>query len=414
MNARPFPTSQTFERFALVAVCAFAVCVSLGAAMVSLSKVFVLLAVLGRLVIDGKSGTIKWLKQAPWTVWAVFLALAWMMVSFLWTEAPLPEAIAAMLRHSRLMWLVAVLYLLRSQTQAYTALKWVVIGQVFVVICSWLMWLGVHVPWAKNDFPAKMGILFTSTLEQPVMSTLMLLLLWFSRSQWPAGWLKVCLWIIMLLTLVNVLFIMTGRTGFLVMLLLISMVVFWQVPKRIRWGIWALPLLLGMSLYAISPRFQTRTMEIKHDISLYQQGKADTSQGERLDYWYRSLLAMTEKPILGHGVGSWKANYVRLGGYQKDPPSNPHQQYFLWSVEAGAIGLLMMLGIFFSLYRDALNLPVMASRALICTTSIAALMGLMNCPFYGVGMGEFFLVMMGGLLAFLKYGDDTNSIKKNI
>jgi len=97
-------------------------------------------------------------------------------------------------------------------------------------------------------------------------------------------------------------------------------------------------------------------------------------------------------------VGSWKSNYVRLGGLETNPPSNPHQQYLLWLVEAGTIGLVFLIGIFFSLYRDALLLTKMASRALISTTSIAALMSLMNCPFFGVGMGEFFMVMMGSLL----------------
>jgi hypothetical protein len=29
-------------------------------------------------------------------------------------------------------------------------------------------------------------------------------------------------------------------------------------------------------------------------------------------------------------------------------------------------------------------------------------MGLFNCPFFGAGMGEFFLLMFGALLAFTK------------
>jgi O-antigen ligase len=230
----------------------------------------------------------------------------------------------------------------------------------------------------------------------------MFLLLWFFRDQWPATWHRAWLWVAMSLTLLNVLFIMTGRTGFLVILLLLTMIIFWELPKRYRWVVVALPFLLGVTLLTLSPRFQTRMMEIKRDVSLYQSGNFDTSQGQRLDFWHQSLRAFIEKPILGHGVGSWKMNYVRLGGFQKDPPSNPHQQYLLWLVEAGVIGFIFLLGIFIALYRDALHLSEMASRALISTTAIAALMGLMNCPFFGVGMGEFFIVMMSSLLLFKK------------
>jgi O-antigen ligase len=389
---------HAWDQFALVAVCLLAVSVSLGAALVSLSKVLVLIAVLGRLVLDWRGGTLRWPRQQPGTVWAVCLALGWMLVTFLWTEAARPEAITGMLRHSRFVWLLAVFYLLRTPAQALTALKWVVLGQLFVVISSWLLWLGVPLPWG-NKYSHEMGVLFTSTLEQPVMSSLMLLLLWFFRDQWPARWPRAILWAAMLITLANVLFIMSGRTGFLVILLLISLVVFWEIPKRYRWSVVAVPLVLGVALMALSPRFKTKISEIHRDVTQYQEGNFNTSQGQRLDYWHRSLLALAEKPLLGHGAGSWKANYQRLGGLQQDPPSNPHQQYLLWAVEAGAVGLLLLIGIFAALYRDALRLPQAASRALISTTAIAALMSMMNCPFFGVGIGEFFLLMMGSLLA---------------
>ncbi len=393
------PSRHAWDTFSLVAVCLLAVCVSLGAALVSLSKMLVLIAVLGRLVLDWRGGTLRWPRQQPWTIWAVCLALLWMLTTFLWTEAPLTDALTALLRHARLGWLLAVFYLLRSPALALTALKWLVLGQLFVVISSWLLWLGVSLPWG-NKYEHSLGILFTSTLEQPVMSSLMLMLLWFFRGLCPSGWRRALLWSVMAMTLGNVLFIMSGRTGFLVILLLISMAVFWEIPKRFRWGVVMLPLVLGVVLMNLSPRFKTKMSQITSDVGQYQQGNFNSSQGQRLDYWHRSLLAIAEKPLLGHGVGSWRANYLRLGGLQPDAPTNPHQQFLLWFVEAGSVGLLLLLVIFIALYRDALQLQTRpAAHALIGTTAIAALMGLMNCPFFGVGMGEFFFVMMGALLA---------------
>jgi len=49
-------SAPRWEMFSLFAVCAMAVCVSLGAALVSLSKVLVLVAVLGRMWLDGWDG----------------------------------------------------------------------------------------------------------------------------------------------------------------------------------------------------------------------------------------------------------------------------------------------------------------------------------------------------------------------
>jgi O-antigen ligase len=396
----PFLTSRYCERFGLWAVCALAFCVSLGAALVSISKLLILLAVIWQVVINFVNKRSAPRRPLPWTVWAVVVALAWMGFSFFWTVASWSESSVAMLRHLRFVWLLAVLYLIRDASQALTVLKWIVGGQFFVVTSSWLLWLGVPLPWATTAFPPEMGILFTSTLEQPVMSTLMLLLLWFFRQYWPGNLSRFWLWSAMALTLLNVMFIMTGRTGFLVMLLLIFLVIFWEIPKQHRWKLIALPAVLIATLMGLSPRFQHRMLEVQRDIALYQQGQFDSSSGQRIDYWHRSVLALREKPVLGSGVGSWKTEYIRLGGLQQNPPSNPHQQYLLWAVESGLAGLILFLGIFLALFVDAKSLSREASHALLGTTMIAGLMGMMNCPFFGVGMGEFFMVMMGSLLRF--------------
>ena len=89
----------------------------------------------------------------------------------------------------------------------------------------------------------------------------------------------------------------------------------------------------------------------------------------------------------------------RLGGLQTNPPSNPHNQFLLWWVEFGGVGLLFLLAFFISIYRDSQLLNLKESRSLICITSLAIVMSLFNCPFYGVGMGEFFMILFGALLA---------------
>jgi O-antigen ligase len=322
-----------------------------------------------------------------------------MLLSFAWTEASTTDALQAAKRHLRFAWLIAVFYVIRTKDRALRALGWLVIGQMFVVVCSWLMWAGIPIPWAITDFPTESGILFTSTLEQPVMSTLMLVVAWHLRDFLSVNRNSYWFWILVIGTIVNVFFVMTGRSGFLVMMIFIAYAVYWQLPTRLRWIAIILPLFLSSALFSLSPRFQQRVTQVSSDIMEYKKnGSIETSQGQRLDYWKRSLLSIPASPVLGHGVGSWKANYIFYGGMQVDPPSNPHQQYLLWMVEAGAVGLLMLIGIFVSLFRDAYFLTVAAKRALITTTSIAAAMSLMNCPFFGVGMGEFFLLMMGCML----------------
>jgi O-antigen ligase len=325
--------------------------------------------------------------------------MAWMSLSFFWTEASRTDALVGLGRHSRILWFLAVIYLLRSPEQSLLTLTWCVAGLLVMMLSSWALVAGLPVPWATvNELPS-LGIVHGSTLEQPVLLTLLGVVLWFMREHWPTGrwrWAPIG---ILLLTVFNVFFVMTGRTGFVVMLVFISMAVWWQLPRRLRWLVLGLPFVLSALMMVLSPRFEARTTKVFHEVLSYQQGSIETSQAQRLDYWHRSLLAIQEKPLIGHGVGSWRMNYHRLGGMQADAPSNPHQQYLLWLVEAGAVGCLLFLGMLFAQYKDAQALPPNYRQALWTITTIAAVMGLMNCPYFGAGMGECLVYLAASLLS---------------
>jgi O-antigen ligase len=229
---------------------------------------------------------------------------------------------------------------------------------------------------------------------------MMLVLVWFLRNEIPALWRKRVLVTALTFTIPNVFFVMTGRTGYLVMMLAISFAIFWLLPKKTRPAVVLLPIVMALTLGFVSTRFQTKMIEIKRDVFEYQKGNFDTSQAQRLDYWAKSLEAIQNKPWIGHGVGSWRANYIKLGGANdRSSPSNPHQQFLLWMVEGGAVGLLFLLGIFVVIYRDSKQLDPAASQALQATLAITFLMSMMNCPLFGAGMGEFIFLIMGALLA---------------
>jgi O-antigen ligase len=387
-----------WQSFAVFSVSFLAVSVSLGVAMVSIAKLLLLIAVVGQLFFDVKHRSFPSFKLWPSMTWWILLAMVWMSLSFLWTESSSADALAGWGRHSRILWFISVLYLLRSPEQSLLTLKWFVAGMVVMMLSSWALVAGLPVPWATAKELPSLGIVHGSTLEQPVLLTFLAVVLWFMRDHWPQGhwrWVPIGM---LLLTVFNVFFVMTGRSGFLVMLVFISMAVWWQLPKRWRWLVVGLPFVLAALMMVLSPRFQTKTSQVVKDVISYQQGSVESSQGQRLDYWHRSLLAVQEKPLFGHGVGSWRMNYHRLDGMQADAPSNPHQQYLLWLVEAGVVGCILFLGVLFAQYKDAQALPTNDRQALTTVTAIAALMGLMNCPYFGAGMGECLVYLAASLL----------------
>lgn len=393
---RPYLTHS----FSLAALYCLAVSVSMGVALVSISKLLVVLAIVAKLVSLWRAGQLRWAQSGYFTFTAIALGLAWMYLSLLWSEGGDSERMVSFMRHARLWVLPAAYYLIETKRDALKVLLALVVGQMFVVLSSWFLWLGVPLPWAMTEFPLGAGIVFASTLEQPVMSTLMLVLVWFLRTEIPQKWRQAIVTTALVLTIANVFFVMTGRTGYLVMMLAISLAIFWLLPKKFRPAAVLLPIVMALVLGFVSTRFQTKMVEIKRDVLEYQKGNFDTSQAQRLDYWAKSLQAVQDKPLIGHGVGSWRVNYIRFGGADKvNPPSNPHQQFLLWTVEGGLIGLAFLLAIFAAIYRDSHQLDSSAQQALRATLAITILMSMMNCPLFGAGMGEFILLMMGALLA---------------
>ena len=399
MQISSFQWQQRWQSFAVFAVSFLAVSVSLGVAMVSIAKLLLLIAVVGQLFFDVKHRSFPSFKRWPQMAWWILLAMAWMSLSFLWTESSSSDALAGWGRHSRILWFLAVIYLLRNSEQALLTLKWFVAGMVVMMLSSWALVAGLPVPWATAKALPSLGIVHGSTLEQPVLLTLLAVVLWFMREHWPTGRWRWAPLGILLLTVFNVFFVMTGRSGFLVMLVFISMAVWWQLPRRWRWLVLGLPFVLSALMMVLSPRFQSKTTEVVKDVISYRQGSIETSQAQRLDYWHRSLLAFQEKPLIGHGVGSWRMNYHQLGGMQVDAPSNPHQQYLLWTVESGAVGVALFFGILFFQFKGANKLPENARQTLLTVTFISAVLGLMNCPYFGAGMGECLVYLAACLLS---------------
>ncbi len=396
--------SQNFQRrwhgYTLFAICALAFCVSLGTAMVSIAKALVLVGVVGQVALDGRKLLGLNLRSAPRVYWAVLLAVSWMLVTMLWSEAPQHDQWKYFYGHSRLLWLLAFVYLIRNQERAWTAIKWVVFGQIFVVILSWLMWAGVPIPFTKA--PLEKGIPFTSYLEQPVMSVVVLALLWTLESHWSQLWGKRLTWLLMVLVLANVCFVMTGRTGYVVLLTFIGLELLRRLPLRHAWLAFALPALLAVALFEVSPRFAERVTLIKTNSLAYEGTDVSTSEGQRLDFWYRSVKGIQEKPWLGWGVGSFPKVYRAEGGLVPGVVSWPEQQYLFWWVDAGLIGLMLLLSFFLALLYDSRQLIASAASALINVTAVVFVMGMFNSPLFGVGTGEFFLVIISCLLLLRK------------
>jgi O-antigen ligase len=399
--------SGKLDRLRLYSLCFLALSVSLGVALVSLAKLMLLIAVLlqglsdvrqrHRATAPNSAGTLAW----PSSLWWGAAALLWMGLSMAWSSAPADAAWLSLSRHARWLVLPAAFYLLRAGTPAWPVLQCLVAGQLFVLLSSWLMVLGIPLPWAISVMSPDNAVVFASTIEQPITSTLMMLVVWYFRDQWPVPYRRFAVWAVLALTSANVLLVVTGRTGQMALLLAWVFILVGVLPRRYRWGVLLLPVLVAMGVGLGSERMQQRWLKASSDVMALQQGplKEENSFGFRIDAWEKSVQALTEKPIVGHGVGAWPQAYVAQGG-TISKATDPHQQFLLWAVESGTVGAALFVGFLVLLWRNAQRLAWTARWGLRSVLAIEVLTGLANSTLLGAGIGEFFLLLWAGLLAY--------------
>jgi O-antigen ligase len=395
---RPNKLNKLFDwnQFTLASVCILACCVSLGTATVSLAKALVLACFLLQISLNYRKFIEFKLSPVPLVfIWMIF-ALIWMLMTMSWSHATDREQWQYLYGHTRFLWIGVIYFLLRTKDRALTALKWLIYGQIFVVTLSWLMWLGLEIPFTRR--PIEKGIAFTSTLEQPVMTVLALIALWVFREFWKKLWGTWFVRIAFAAMAINIVFVMSGRTGYFVFLLFITIEIFRLLPTRWRWLAVLAPAILSVIFYAVSPVFSKRIGEVERNSQAFLQNEALSSEGERLDMWKHTLSAILKKPILGYGVGSMPRVYKEEGGLIRVTVSQPHQQYLFWWAEFGFVGLVIMLGFFFALIKDSRLLEPEAKSSLISVIAVLFTMGLFNCPFFGAGMGDFFFLQIAALL----------------
>ena len=389
-----------WSQYAIVTLCMLAFCVSLGTATVSLAKALVLMGFIAQLVLNRKKVFDFHLKQVPQIFIWLLAAVTWMLLSMIWSSAPEISQWHYLYGHTRFLWIAVIYFQIGTKERSMKVLKWLIYGQIFVLCISWLLWLGLEVPLTRR--PLEKGIAFTSTLEQPVMTVLVLIILWNFRKYWIKQWSGWFVRLIIISMALNMSFVMSGRTGYIVFLVAVAIEIYRMLPGRFRWIALLSPFILSAIFYSVSPVFHKRIAEINTNTETYLKNETLSSEGERLDMWKQTASGILKKPILGFGIGSMPDVYEGEDGLIRSRVTQPHQQYLFWWAEFGFIGLMIMLGFFFTLIKDARKLYWEAESSMQSVLAVLFLMGMFNCPFFGVGMGEFFFLEIAALLVIKK------------
>lgn len=376
-------------------------------AWISLAKVMLILSGLGYLISDYFSKRSDPAFQQLWTTRVVLVILMSFALSLLWTGINLEIALLTLVKHSKLLEILLLVFLIRTVREARIGITVFACAQAFVLLNSWLLAAGIPLPWVHSQSnPGSLYVVFAeSYLDQSIMFATSAAVFWHLRADklWP-GWLA---GLLAAAAIVNVFLLLPGRTGYVIAIALLSLAATWAMPKRLRMPILIItPLLVLFVAYFGSHKAREGISRALNESQNYaQQPEAASSSGWRLNAWHRSLQAMQERPWVGHGVGSWAITVKRFEGstatqtFGAGNASNPHQEFLLWGVELGIGGTVLLLAFLISLMLDAQRFSISTLRATVSVVVAVAIACLFNSALYDDLMGDFFCILLGLILA---------------
>ena len=409
---------MTFAHLRPAPVYLLALCLPLTMAGISISKFLVLIVALGVLVFRGLgSPQIAGLRSAP--VLGVLVLLAAQMLGVLYSSVDWTESLGSVGKYGKLLLIPLVLVLLRNLRDARIALACYIAAQTFVVVTSWLLFTGLTVPWVPTAKSA-LGTVYSSYLDQAILTAGYVVLCWQMRHEFPGRYGRYIACGLVMMGALNVLVVLPGRSGQVCLLAAIALHAMWALPMRWRVLGMVSPVLVLSAAMLLSTQFKNGVMEIANGIKRFQpvqqtaQGGSlvaiedRSSTGERLTFWYRSVQAIKERPLLGFGTGTWQQQYYRLESGKPSAATvsvrNPHQEYLFWGVQLGLVGMGLLIGWFASLAWQSLKYGKKYGHPLAAMLAVCVTACLFNSALYDGLVGDYFCAMLAILMAYGHYG----------
>ena len=342
----------------------------------------------------------------------IYFSIAWILISTAWTPVDVDTAIYAFVKHAKILIIPLIVYIATSKKLGSTCLNYALYTQIGVCIVSWFL----AIKHSTNKYLAEnfvslnpsgqnFNVFSESQLDQSIMFVVSASIIWHIRNTIPLS--KWIIYTSVFLFLTNVLFLANSRTGYVLAIASITLAIYYLPAFKFKWATLVMaPFLLISTLLLSSQQFSDRVNQVAHEVqSTEQPENVKTSSGWRLNAWQRSIEAFYDRPILGHGLGSWTYAAKKAEGdkgndvFGKGNRSNPHQEYLLWAVEFGLTGILLKILFIYSIFLSSKSNISHYSNAINATLLCIVLAGLFNSVIFDDLIGDFLLIFLALCLA---------------
>jgi O-antigen ligase len=342
------------------------------------------------------------IKNYPVAVWSLLL-YACFFVGLAYGNAPYEWEIETLKKYRELLFIPVLLPLLSEQRHRDRAWQAFVIASLITLAISFLMSFGIletdpsHGPSLKSRITHGIFIGFFA---------------FYCLHRSINGRQHALLYLpLFLIAIFNVFFVVEGRTGQLITLALIALFALQRFGFKARL-LAGLTLVIFLGLFLGFSDKAARIYEGIENTQAYMQEtpeQTDSSMGQRYTFWKYSVKLIAEKPLIGHGTGSFAREYARIAEGEQFQTHHPHNEFLLIGVQLGLFGLIPYLGFLGSQLYESRKLPDQEkwlAQGLLVSLLIASLF---NTPIYDHTEGHWFAVMIALCFAALESGEKTGA-----
>ena len=328
------------------------------------------------------------LLSARWCQAALFL-FGIALVSCLWSPAALSQKGLVLQKYSKLLYLPILVVGFQNRTTRQLSLHAFLVAMI--VTCS-LSILKFHGYLQFFSFGAD------SVFRNHIMTGFMVAFAAYLSFLLCAHQQKSARFAYVLLGLIftyQVLFVSASRTGYIIYLLLMCLLVLQSCTWRQSIvGVMTIGLLFS-TCYLISPVMRARINDSAQQIKGYSHNARDTDIGLRLQFHDYAHQLFNKHPLLGNGTASFTYHFgvERPIKFWRWELLEPHSQYWLVAAEFGLLGVGALLYFFFSLVQASWKLDKMKASAL-AMVALFIIGNLSDSLLFYSGSGYFFILFM--------------------
>jgi len=344
----------------------------------ALANVFLGLTVLCWLLGGQYRAKLRVFRDSPIMLPALLL-FAWLALSLAWAQGPASEQGLFLRKYGDLVLIGAFLWFMLDPRARARALAAFAAAMLLTLVLSYAAASGLlpEMRWLRAT-PGN-AVVFKLHITHGILMALAALLFGLYARDAGRPALRIFWAMASALAIVNVLFMVQGRSGYLMLAALVMLV----LAIRWRWrGLLAALLVVVVGAAVVYQTSAPLRQRVDLALTQYQQwdrqvpAKMENSIGLRLEFIDVTVALVRDRPWLGYGVGSFPWAYrERVAGSGRLATANPHNEALLLAAQGGLPAVALFLYMIARMLACSRRLPTVREQVMAAALTTWLLVG---------------------------------------